>query len=248
MLNIDKTVLIITACIKPNLDTFKLSLTDSNKRLKQYIECIEWSLDNTLFKNIVFVDNSGYPADPALIKYASDKGKNFEWLSFTGNKKQILTYGKGYGEGEIVEYAFNNSKLLKKSTYFCKLTGRLIIDNINIFIKLADINKIYFWSTGLNLKNKHSDGIETRFYSMPISIYKDTFIDAYSDVNDRTGMWLEKVFYRRFCNSYLENRQLFWYPDFHGQSGSMGINYNLSKKRLFAKILASGIGLYSPKK
>ncbi len=38
---------------------------------------------------------------------------------------------KGYGEGEIISYALNNSKYLKNSESFYKLTGGLTVENIN---------------------------------------------------------------------------------------------------------------------
>ena len=248
MLDMDKTVLLITGCIKPNLNVFRLSITDVEQRFQQYIECIKWSVDNTLFKNIVFVDNSGYTVDASIIDYASQKGKKLEWLSFVGNEKMITVCGKGYGEGEIIEHALKCSELLGNATYFCKLTGRLRVDNINRFIKMADINKIYFWTIGLNRMNKYSDGVETRLYGLPIKTYRDVFIDAYKDFNDKMGMWLERTFYQKFCTSSVECQTLALYPDFSGKSGSMGIDYKMSRQMLAGKTFAAAIGLYCPRK
>lgn len=247
MLDMDKTVLLITGCIKPNLNVFKISLTDTDQRLVQYIKSIKWSIEKTMFKNIVFVDNSGFPADTAMVEYASKRDKNFEWLSFIGNEKMITACGKGFGEGEMIEYAFRNSELMKKSMYFCKLTGRLRVDNINRFTKHADINRIYLWTVGLNAK-KHSDGIETRFYGMPIKVYNDVFIDAYRDVNDERGMWLERTFYRKYCASIVKCHAIPLYPDFSGQSGSMGIDYKMPRQMLAGKTFAAAVGLYCPRK
>ena len=95
-------------------------------------------------------------------------------------------------------YALKNSVLLKEATYFCKLTDRLKVDNIDRFIKLADMNGTYFWTIGLNKIKKISSGVETRFYGIPIKAYKDVFVDAYKDVDDENGMWLERVFYQRY--------------------------------------------------
>lgn len=66
MLDMNKTALLITGCIKPNPNAFQLSLTDVNLRLQQY-----------------------------YMERASEKAR----------------------------------------TYFCKLTSRLKVDNINLFIK-----------------------------------------------------------------------------------------------------------------
>lgn len=248
MLDMNKTVLMITACVKPTLGTFQLSLTNADCRLEQYIESIKWSIEKTAFVKIVFVDNSGYPVNSALIDYAKQRGKSLEWLSFLGNEKMIALCGKGYGEGEMIEYGLKYSELLKDATYFCKLTGRLKVENINRFIKLAKMDQSYFWTMGLNWKNKRSDAIETRFYGIPIKTYKDIFIEAYKNVDDKTGVWLEKTFYRKYCAFDTESQSLVWYPDFTGQSGSMGIDYKLSREQLIAKTFAAGAGLYRPRK
>lgn len=149
MLDINKTVLLITGCIKPNPSTFQLSLTDVEQRLKQYIECIKWGIEKTAFVKIVFIDNSGFTVNPVLIDYAKQRGKQLEWLSFLGNEKMIELCGKGYGEGEIIEYGLKYSELLRGAAYFCKLTGRLKVENINRFTKLAKMDKSYFWTMGL---------------------------------------------------------------------------------------------------
>lgn len=248
MLDMNKTVLLITGCIKPNPNAFQLSLTDVNLRLQQYIDCIKWSVEFTRFVNIVFVENSGYPIDNGLIEFANKRRKRLEWLSFTGNEKMIASCGKGYGEGEIIEYALKNSVLLKEATYFCKLTGRLKVDNVNQFIKLADMNETYFWTIGLNKIKTISSGIETRFYGIPTKVYKAVFVDAYKDVFDKNGMWLERVFYHRYKATNINCRRIALYPDFSGQSGSMGVNYKLSQHVLIEKSIASALGLYCPRK
>lgn len=248
MLDMNKTVLLITGCIKPNPNAFQLSLTDVNLRLQQYIDCIKWSIESTKFVNIVFVDNSGYPIDNRLMEFANERGKRLEWLSFTGNEKMIALCGKGYGEGEIIEYALKNSVLLKEATYFCKLKGRLKVDNIDRFIKLADMNGTYFWTIGLNRIKKISSGVETRFYGIPIKAYKDVFVDAYKDVDDKNGMWLERVFYQRYRTTNIKCWKMALYPDILGQSGSMGIDYKVSRRVLVGKTLASALGFYCPRK
>ena len=137
-------------------------------------------------------------------------------------------------------YALKNSVLLKEATYFCKLTDRLKVDNIDRFIKLADMNGTYFWTIGLNKIKKISSGVETRFYGIPIKAYKD--------VDDENGMWLERGFYQRYRTTNIKCRKMALYPDFLGKSGSMGIDYKVSRKVLVGKTLASALGLYCSRK
>lgn len=141
-----------------------------------------------------------------------------------------------------------NSVLLKEATYFCKLTGRLKVDNINQFIKLADMNETYFWTMGLNKIKSISSGVETRFYGIPTKGYKAVFVDAYKDVNAKNGMWLERAFYRRYEATNINCRRITLYPDFSGQSGSMGIDYKVSRRVLVGKTLTSALGFYCPRK
>ena len=101
-------------------------LTDVSERLKQYIECIEFYLCKTSINKIVFCENSNYKFDSrALYELAKKNNKLLEILQFNGNYSQIVDRGKGYGEGEIIEYALQNSKLFLQSKYFVKVTGRL---------------------------------------------------------------------------------------------------------------------------
>ena len=160
----------------------------------------------------------------------------------------IALRGKGYGEGEIIEYAFRNSGLLKEATYFCKLTGRLKVDNINKFIKWADMEGTYFWTMGLNKIWTISSGIETRFYGISTKVYKDVFADAYKEVDDKNGMWLERVFYQRYKTKSVKCQRIALYPDFSGSSGSMGIDYKVSQQVLIGKTFASALGFYCPRK
>ena len=59
--------------------------------------------------------------------------KEFEWISFQGNTTKTQEKGKGYGEGEIIEYAINHSQLLAKSKMLMKLTGRFYVKNMTLF-------------------------------------------------------------------------------------------------------------------
>jgi hypothetical protein len=82
-------------------------------------------------ETIVFCENSNTDYDfSAITKFAKNEGKALEVLIFEGNQES-QKYGKGYGEGRIVEYAIKNSKHLDRNTNFYKITGRLFIPEFN---------------------------------------------------------------------------------------------------------------------
>lgn len=218
-------VLLITGCINPDQNVPVLTIKDSHVRLKQYIESIEYYIACSPFENIVFCDNSCAPEITGLADLANKYNKRFEWLSFQGDRNRVVTQGKGYGEGEIINYAIQNSLLMRRSRYMCKITGRLIIKNIGALTKFIDETQIYFQP------NKTDDGrkyINTRIYMMPIKIYLQYFKDAYIKVDDRKGVYLENTFGMMVSSNNLKYKRFVMYPDYIGVSGSTGSNYKLS--------------------
>ena len=55
----------------------------------------------------------------------------------------MLEQGKGYGEGEIIEYALKNSAFLHSEREFIKLTGRITIENLDAIIRKMQPGKMY---------------------------------------------------------------------------------------------------------
>ena len=112
-------LLIITGCIKVNDNTPYVAVRDDRLRLDDYISTIKWAIESEVFDKIVFCDNSGYVYDDKEIQdLAKIRLKKFEWLCFQASPDLVNTYGKGYGEGEIIKYVLNNSKIISDSDYF----------------------------------------------------------------------------------------------------------------------------------
>ncbi|WP_051525996.1 hypothetical protein [Butyrivibrio proteoclasticus] len=215
MKNSDVCIL-ITGCMFPQKNINKLSLIDSEERKRQYLNSIEYYLLKTKYKKIVYCDNSSAKPFDNLYFLATQLSKEFEWISFQGNEEMVLSKGKGYGEGEIIDYALNHSKILARCDCFIKVTGRLVIDNIDWFLYL---NKKYTYF------DVHKQLIDTRCYLTNIRIFKERFMHVYERVDDNNKYYLEHVFFE----SYMKNNNLLriipFYLNIEGQSGSMGILY-----------------------
>lgn len=239
------SVLVITGCIAPPKGVSDLVIARSEERLQQYRQCVQWAVEMTDFKNIVFCDNSNFAVQRDLVENAARKGKNLEWLSFQGDAARVAMQGKGYGEGEILQYIVKKSSLFAHAEFFCKLTGRLTVQNMKSFCRKAKPTGLYLWCNGLN-KNKTVNAIDTRFYGMPTQMYTTHFAKAYQNVDDRNGRWLEHCFFTAFRNAELSATPIFFFPELRGKSGSMGVDYHLSAKVLLGKELTSGLGWYAP--
>lgn len=221
----DNIALIITGCIAPDNVPY-LKLTDTEKRLQQYLHSIKYYIEETAITNIIFCENSNYEFDYSeYISLAKKKNKHLEVLTFLGDNAKVKEKGKGYGEGEILQYVFRNSKLIEKVDSIYKVTGRLNIKNINKILEKEEAGHIYF------NKNLYSyKSLDTRFWRMPKKIYEDYFMDVYENVNDDALKFLEYVFWDRMYLKKLKYHCHSYFPEVDGVSGSTNEPYRENRK------------------
>lgn len=236
---------IITGTINPENGIPDLVLTNSNERLKQYIEAIKKVLKSHNIKKVIFCDNSNSKIDISNINYmAKQYNKEIEFFTFSGDKKKVLENGKGFGEGEIIDYILKNSKLIKQEDYFIKITGRLYVENIDKIIYHMDKKYNYFNKSSVG---KKCNMVDTRFYGVKISDYNRYLRKAYESVDDRNGKFLEHIFYNVLKQYKVNSRNMPFYPRISGQSGSMGILYKTGIIKGFIKDFTYKINMFSVK-
>lgn len=232
----DKNVVLLTGTIDPQNVPY-VRIRQPWERLKDYvISILMWLLFSDA-SDIVFCENSNYNYNyQYLYEIASLKQKRLEIITFDGNKESEK-FGKGYGEGLIIEYAIHNSRILKSVDNFYKVTGRLFVENFNIIVKYHEKDSTVFNKYGLRSKM-----VDTRFFKSSISFYKENLIDAYKEVNDLKRIYLEHVFYRRLNGKSIPSFKR--YPRFVGRSGSNGIIYRNPKWKLFIEDIFQMLGMY----
>jgi len=128
-------VLLLTACINPG-DTFSVQRRDSLTRLDDYKKSLLFFLKSKSIKKIIFCENSNFDLKELieLAELNNSNNINIEFLSFYGQPEKPQ-YGKGNGEMNIISYALKNSKLLADSNIILKVTGRLIVSNIDLIVR-----------------------------------------------------------------------------------------------------------------
>jgi len=219
-----------------------VELADSEKRINLTLESIERWLEITGYINIVICDGSGY-------NFSQDMRNRFpshkiECIFFKNDFELVATQGKGYGEGQIINYALENSEYLRNVDYFVKCTSKLWV--LNFCILLMHWNNIF--QCEVVYANKNSVRmvkpiyIDTRFYITNKKFYTDHLGDAYKHVNDHNGYYLERSFKDSLLRQKFALSQfLFRYPpSIEGISGSTGEVYKtstLNKILLFKRII-----------
>ena len=230
-------VLLITGAIDiRELNVPLTKIVDVNERLLQYTDSLEYAITHyKSISEIVFCENTDFIYDYAPLKNkAANFGKQLEILSFKGDYRNIQQKGKGFGEGEIIRYALDKSELLRQCDCFYKLTGRLIVKNMDKILAATSQKScfIYYPKTIYKISKDH---IETYFYKAEKSLYINNLTDAYQEVDERHFQYLEHVFYHRLSKTGL--RSFNTVPLISGFSGTSGDAYEpVTKYRLMENI------------
>ena len=228
LLNNNKMCLVITGCMCPDKNIPVLAIRGKDERRAQYEESIRFYIENTQIKNIIYCDNSGAVPDGDLVKLAEKNGKRFECLSFIGNSEIAIQKGKGYGEGEIMNFVIENSKIFDGCDYFAKVTGRLKLLNLDTVMRFSKIYKNYFVF-------KNNEFVDTRFYMMKKSDFVDCLRNAHNLVSDKNKFYLEHAFAKTLFEKGVSYRSFPVALNIEGISGSTGRKYHSSKYKIFAK-------------
>lgn len=128
-----------------------LKITNHEDRLHQTLcGLVRWIRD-TSAKTIVFCDGTMPSFDfSKVLRFAEEHGKNLEVILFR-ESDNYLKYGKGYAEGEVLEYALNHSKHLAEGGSFYKVTGRTFIANFDEIRALHEHDEAVFASPAWSL-------------------------------------------------------------------------------------------------
>ncbi len=211
-------ILVITSCIAPPAQK-NLSLQDSNLRYKYTQEGLENILKCKIFDTIIICDSSNFDFSTSTIEEMLKNNKvKYEFLKFYGNFDKIQEKGKGYGEGEIMQFLFNNSKLLYLEPFFYKITGRLYIENLTEIVSKIENTKNYLDIVAL----KFLQALDSRFYRFSVEDFKKSLIKASDYVDDDKGLWYEVVFRDLLRANKIKFDQFPVYPIIRGVSGTHG--------------------------
>lgn len=225
-------IILLTACINPGGMPFTV-VSDATQRLNQYLLALQFYLQNTSCP-IVFVDNSNMDKTPFL-EYESQYGSRLEILSFDGNK--VKTQGKGLGEMEIIEYALIHSKfnLLLDKHRIVKITGRLIVRNINSLLK-CDKWHLYPYKSIVCHVNSDLTFADSRIF-ISLGSFMNLLVKQKKYLNDTKGIYFEHL----LCQQIKQQKTFTFFPfitepHFEGISGSTGMKYEKPNTSLLYKL------------
>jgi hypothetical protein len=237
-MKLSQNIIVLSATIDPSVGNVHVVLSDKLERLNQYLENIRNLILKSDFNRIVFCENSHYQHDYSdLALLAKQHGKELEILSFMGSNDIIKIKGKGYGEGEILNYAVNNSTYLRdNNTSFYKLTGRIYVDNVNRILANSTHDNVFIrWDIKKN-------EVDTRFFKAQVGFYKENLYHLLDSFDHSPGMSIEEVYF----NVLKGNPNIYpftSYPVIRGMCATLGRPYDLGLFKSVYRKLQLKVGL-----
>lgn len=225
--------ILITSCITSSDPLAKLG--DPTKRLFHVIEGIQRWLEINPKAPLVLCDGSNFDLSPLVqLRFPN---ADIECLHHTNSSDKISLYGKGYGEGEIIKYALNNSAKLMASSTFIKCTGKLWVENFDQCLK--EWNGIFMsdahFSKSFNPYLSRIDYIDTRFYITDKKFYIENLLNLYLETSHQKDCSLENIFLKRINAIKLTNFIFMSSPIICGVGGGSGTYYKNNKIKLYKK-------------
>lgn len=222
---LSQSVLLLTACVHPNGMT-QTALQDAAVRQQQYIEALRYYL-STLPCPIVMVENTG--VDFATYFPEAVASGQLETLTFEGNRFD-RSLGKGYGEGEIVRYAFVHSRRLREAGLIVKITGSHCVLNLRRILALSELcvrstERLVICEAKPYRQLARSD----MFVASP-AFYQHFFLSALERIDEAQGVWFEHVLYDAVCAAVREGHQFVFTPQRLSQQGLSGTHAKPLKK------------------
>lgn len=215
-----------------------VKLTDTAQRLVQYEKAICFYIQETELEKVIFVENSGYAFDTdKFTAMAKASGKAFEFIPIRTDQEQTVSKGKSYGEADCIEQGILKSQLLKDEKAVYKVTGRVIVRNMDTLLDQDDLSKFVF--------RNDLHRCYTVFFKMNISDFKQCFTDAKNKCDEANDVDIETVYYNLIKDADMELGNFKRYPQYDGIIGTLGIAYNDPQFALFVKNLCLKLGLFS---
>ena len=180
--------LLITSAIQPPRNVQYLELTDPVKRrLITKAALLFWVANGV--KSIVVADATGAKVlnDEEAAELRTLQVE-LEQISYAQDIARLTEKGKGYGEGRLIEFALDHSRILGAATHFYKSTGKTFVRNYADISNMIAANSIHgmFWKyvDPLSLMKPWA---ECRFYFTPKDFAREHLIPAYLRTDDKVA-------------------------------------------------------------
>jgi hypothetical protein len=228
---------LLTSCIY--VADHSVQLKEPTDRIKHTVESIEEWLRIAPDAHLVICDSSGF--DFTQLVHEKFPQAAIECLHFVADRNLVQFHGKGYGEGEIIKFAVQNSMFIKQADYFAKCTAKLWVENFHQCLK--EWNGVFLckatFSNVFSFRKTCFDHVDTRFYLVSKDFYWKHLSTAHLNLGHATGLSIEDNFRDVVLGQHL-NKVIFCKPPvIAGVGGATGKYYNQRVSKRLKETLRS---------
>ncbi len=184
-----KSLVLITTATNPPDGVFVLKMTNTAKRkVTAKAATLFWAASGV--DKIVIADATGQTLlNDDEVSMLNLMNIEVEQINYHQDNNLIIKFGKGYGEGSLIKFAIENSKLLKNQNNFFKCTGKVFCRNYIEILNLINQNKLQniFW------KDIFDNKVDTRFFYVSKEFCINFIIPTYQNIDDRREMNSENL-------------------------------------------------------
>lgn len=208
-MDVNEIPVLITTAISPPVNVPFLEMTSPGLRLvNSKAAAFMWASYG--IRSLVIVDSTGAQLlSEGDLRQLAGCGIEVEQLSYIQDGSAIVSRGKGYGEGLIIDHALRSSRLIQRAGIFFKSTGKTFVRNFRSIKQIVDQNNInrIFWdrivddfvSDGENLVLSGAGYLDTRFFLTDMEFAIQSVVPAYMQSDDRSGSICETLLYRELA-------------------------------------------------
>jgi hypothetical protein len=213
------TTLLLTTALNPPKGVHVLKLSDYESRfLLTKASAFFWSMAG--IEKLVICDSTGalLLSDEEFLMIEK-LGIQVEQICFKQDEKLIRQRGKGFAEGQLINFAINNSKTLKNVETFYKCTGKVYCCNfksIDHLIKSHRIKNI-FWGSD------NPAFVDPRFFYITKEYFITQVYACYQKAYDSKNQIIEELLFQDLSTDLAPHHSLM--PLLSGFSGGTGLHY-----------------------
>lgn len=227
----EKLPVLLTSAVRATAPFTKLS--DATGRMAATIRALTFWMSLCRDTEFVLCDGSGVDVSRDLKAAPGIDTSRIEVITFENDRPRVQAQGKGYGEGQIMKHALENSSILKSAKSFAKCTGKLWVDNFWSCVKAYNGTAGFSYFGFLSVA-----AIDTRFFIVDKDFFGATLLNSYADCDDSRGRYLENVYLESLGNINRNTWMLPVYPGIRGLSGTSGKEDQSSALKRLGKNLA----------
>jgi hypothetical protein len=207
-------------------------LKDTDERIRLALQSVEQWVKIDPHISIGLCDGSSFDFSGLIAKEFPNA--RIECLYFENDQDLVKKHGRGYGEGEIVRHALNHSTSIASAGCFAKCSSKLWVENFKECTRHWNkrfLCKGVFVNAFSIFRKTEFSYIDTRFYIVSNSFYKQHFENAHFQINKEQGYGLENCFHDIVLKDDIRKSLFNIAPVICGVGGGIGTYYKNSFKR-----------------